>query len=74
MAGSLINLGITALRLGDLAAARDYCLRGLAMLEQRAPGSRNMANGFSTLGGVARLQGDLAAARGYYQRSLAIRE
>jgi len=75
LASNLDNLGIVLRRLGELAAARDYHQRALAIFEARlGPDHPDVATSLGNLGNVLRRLGGLAAARDYYQRTLAIFE
>lgn len=64
VAGSLANLGVTALHRGDLPAAEDYSRRALIILDRIAPGSLDVAKGLNNLGRIPLDRGDMAAAEG----------
>ncbi|MBK7895138.1 MAG: tetratricopeptide repeat protein [Anaerolineaceae bacterium] len=74
-------LGALLLAMGDLAAARPFVERALAIFE-KALGSDHQnesllsstANSLNNLGGLLQAMGDLAAARPFYERALAIYE
>ncbi len=75
-AAALCNaLGYLLRAQGDLAGARPYYERALAMREQAlGPAHRDTATSLNNLGGLLQAQGDLAGARPYYERALAMRE
>ncbi len=59
--------------MGDLAAARPYLERALAIYEKAlGPDHPDTATSLNNLGGLLQAMGDLAAARPYYERALAI--
>jgi nephrocystin-3 len=59
---------------GDLARAEQYYQQALAIFENLAPNSLEMARTLNNLGNVAADRGDLARAEQYYQQALAIFE
>src|SRR5207237_1429866 len=72
---SLNNLGALLQDMGDLAGARPYYERALAIREQ-ALGLQHpdTAQSLNNLGFLLQALGDLAGARPCYERALAIRE
>jgi tetratricopeptide (TPR) repeat protein len=69
------NLGSLLRAQGDLAGARPYFERALAITEQvLGPQHPDTATSLNNLGSLLRAQGDLAGARPYLERALAIRE
>jgi Tfp pilus assembly protein PilF len=71
----LSNLGYLLYAQGDLAGARPYLERALAIYEQAlGPTHRDTATSLNNLGYLLQAQGDLAGARPYYERALDIRE
>jgi Tfp pilus assembly protein PilF len=69
------NLGYLLRKQGDLAGARPYYERALAIGEQAlGPTHPTTATSLNNLGNLLRAQGDLTAARAYLARALAIRE
>ncbi len=74
-AASLNNLGYLLQAQGDLAGARPYYERALAIRERvLGPEHPDTAGSLNNLGYLLQAQGDLAGARPYYERALAIRE
>ena len=73
---TLINdLGLCLRLSGDLAGARPYHERALAISERvLGPEHPDTAGSLNNLGALLQAQGDLAGARPYYERALAIRE
>src|SRR5207249_1154439 len=72
-AASLNNLGGLLRAEGDLAAARPYYERALAIHEQvLSPDDPDTATSLNNLGFLLQAQGALAAARPYLERALAI--
>jgi len=70
-----INLGYYLLMSGELAAARPYYERALAIRERvLGPDHPATARSLNNLGYLLQAMGELAAARPYYERALAIRE
>ena len=60
---------------GDLAGARPYYERALAIFERvLGPEHHDTAASLNNLGGLLQAQGDLAGARPYYERALAVWE
>ena len=71
----LSNLGALLDAQGDLAGARPYYERALAVCERvLGPAHPDTANSINNLGYLLRAQGDLAGARPYYERALAVCE
>lgn len=70
-----LSFGFFLQMVGELASARPYYERSLAIRE-KVSGSEHpeTARSLSNLGGLLFRQGDYAGARGYYERALAIRE
>ncbi len=69
------NLGYHLQAMGDLAGARPYVERALAIREEvLGPCHPDTANSLNNLGVLLRASGDLAGARPYYERALAICE
>jgi tetratricopeptide (TPR) repeat protein len=67
------NLGYLLRAQGDLAGARPYYERALAIREQvLGPTHSDTALSLNNLGALLDSQGDLAGARPYYERALAI--
>jgi len=72
-ASSLNNLGLLLRAQGDLAGARLYYERALAIREKvLGPDHPDIAGSLNNLGALLRSQGDLADARPYFERALAI--
>jgi Tfp pilus assembly protein PilF len=68
-------LGLLLRAQGDLAGARPYYERALAIYEQvLGPQHPDTASSLNNLGALLHAQGELASARPYYERALAIRE
>ena len=74
LAAELQGLGVVAYDRGDLATARDYFQRDLAIPQRLAPHSLDMASSLNWLAKVARKVGDLPSAEDYFQRALAVAE
>jgi tetratricopeptide (TPR) repeat protein len=70
-----LSFGFFLQMIGELASARPYYERSLAIRE-KVSGSEHpeTARSLSNLGGLLFRQGDYTGARGYYERALAIRE
>ena len=74
-ATSLNNLAYLLDSQGDLAGARPYHQRALAIREKAlGPDHPDTAFSLNNLGGMLQAQGDLAGARPYFERALAIVE
>jgi tetratricopeptide (TPR) repeat protein len=72
---SLNNLGDLLQAMGDLAGARPYYERALAIHEKAlGPDHPIRPQSLNNLGYCCNAMGDLAGARPYYERALAIRE
>lgn len=80
LAVSYNNLGDISQAQGDLAGAKAYYEKGLAIREQLAAETgtlqarRDLAVSYDNLGDLSFAQGDLAGAKALYEKSLAIRE
>src|SRR5207253_3119568 len=77
-ANCLYNLGLLAEEQGDLAKAKEYDERTLAIEEKLAgpegTPSPAVADSLNNLGNVARKRSDFEKAREYYEQALAIRK
>jgi tetratricopeptide (TPR) repeat protein len=74
IAVSLNNLGYLVRRQGDLASARKYYERSLAIREALTSDDTETATSLDNLGAVLQLQGDIVGAQPLVERALAIRE
>ena len=72
-ANAMRILGVTALRTGDVAAARTQLEQALA-LDREIGAPRKIAFDLVALGRAAALGGDREGARGFYARALAVSE
>ncbi|HVT46091.1 MAG TPA: protein kinase [Thermoanaerobaculia bacterium] len=73
-ANALNNLGITALRRGDLGAARTLQEESLGIWRSLGENELAVALSLQNLGNVARAAGDLGAARSHYEEARRIFE
>ena len=72
VAGILQNLGMEALKRGDLDAAERYYMESLRIWQRTTPDRTGNAETLSALGEIAAQRGDLAAATDRFGRALAI--
>jgi tetratricopeptide (TPR) repeat protein len=70
----LHNAGVDWYGIGQLSVVETLWQQALAIREQLAPNSLEVASTLNNLGTVAHNRGDLAAAERYYQQALAIYE
>jgi CHAT domain-containing protein/Tfp pilus assembly protein PilF len=73
-ARSLNDLGVVALRSGEVSKSDDYFRQSLAIKEKIIPDSSDMASTVNNIGAVAWQRGDLDTAHKYYLRSLAVQQ